>query len=107
MGNITFTMIKPEAVKSKNIGNILSRIEDAGFRISAMKKTHLSINQAASFYKIHKSKPFYKAFPEMSSTNQIRQQYTPAVYFQVFQSTNTFTLFTFLILSFAEVAIPI
>ena len=64
MGNITFTMIKPEAVEAKNIGAILNRIENAGFRISAIKKTYLSINQAANFYKIHESKPFYKELIE-------------------------------------------
>ena len=53
MGNITFTMIKPEAVESRNIGAILNRIENAGFRISAMKKVHLSIDQASKFYQIH------------------------------------------------------
>ena len=37
MGNITFTMIKPEAVAANNIGGILSMIEASGFRILAMK----------------------------------------------------------------------
>ena len=59
MSNITFTMIKPEAVEAGNIGAILNRIENAGFRISAMKKVHLSIEKASKFYQIHESKPFY------------------------------------------------
>ena len=42
MGNITFTMIKPEAVASNNIGGILKMIEKGGFRIVAMKKVLLS-----------------------------------------------------------------
>ena len=41
MGNITFTMIKPEAVKAGNTGAIFKKIEAAGFRIVAMKKVHL------------------------------------------------------------------
>ena len=42
MSNITFTMIKPEAVEARNTGAILSKIEAAGFRILAMKKKESS-----------------------------------------------------------------
>lgn len=59
MGNITFTMIKPEAVAEGNIGGILSMIEAAGFRIVAMKKTRLTAEQAGQFYAVHKERPFY------------------------------------------------
>ena len=59
MGNITFTMIKPEAVESGNSGAILNKIEAAGFRIVAMKKVHLSEERAGSFYEVHKERPFY------------------------------------------------
>ena len=50
MGNITFTMIKPEAVEAGNTGAILKRIEESGFRIVAMKKVHLSEEKAGKFY---------------------------------------------------------
>jgi nucleoside-diphosphate kinase len=59
MGNITFTMIKPEAVAAGNTGAILNKIEAAGFRIVAMKKVHLSKERAGEFYAVHNERPFY------------------------------------------------
>ena len=59
MGNITFTMIKPEAVAANNIGGILNMIEEGGFRIVAMKKVLLSKERAGEFYAVHKERPFY------------------------------------------------
>jgi nucleoside-diphosphate kinase len=58
-GNRTFTMIKPDAVESGNIGNILQMITDAGFSIKAMKLTRLSTEQAKGFYEVHAERPFY------------------------------------------------
>jgi nucleoside-diphosphate kinase len=59
MGNITFTMIKPEAVAANNSGGILKMIEQGGFRIVAMKKVLLSKERAGAFYAVHKARPFY------------------------------------------------
>ena len=59
MGNITFTMIKPEAVAANNSGGILKMIEEGGFRIVAMKKVLLSKERAGAFYAVHKARPFY------------------------------------------------
>ena len=59
MGNITFTMIKPEAVAANNSGGILKMIEQEGFRIVAMKKVLLSKERAGAFYAVHKARPFY------------------------------------------------
>ena len=59
MGNITLTMIKPEAVAGNNIGGILKMIEAGGFRIVAMKKVLLSKERAEVFYAVHKERPFY------------------------------------------------
>ncbi|TVR41568.1 MAG: nucleoside-diphosphate kinase [Cryomorphaceae bacterium] len=58
-GNRTFTMIKPDAVSANNIGNILAMIENAGFRIRAMKFTRLSRVDAETFYAVHKERPFF------------------------------------------------
>jgi nucleoside-diphosphate kinase len=58
-GNRTFTMIKPDATGAGNTGAITKMIEDAGFRIVAMKKTKLSPEMAGKFYEIHKERPFY------------------------------------------------
>jgi nucleoside-diphosphate kinase len=57
--NRTFTMIKPDAAGAGNIGAITKMIEEAGFRIVAMKKTKLSAELAGKFYEIHKERPFY------------------------------------------------
>lgn len=58
--NRTFTIIKPNAVGSHNIGNICSMIEAAGFTIRAMKMTYLSRSDAEKFYVVHKGKPFFR-----------------------------------------------
>jgi nucleoside-diphosphate kinase len=59
-GNRTFTMIKPDAVESGNIGNIIQMITDAGFAIKAMKYTRLTEDQAKKFYEVHAERPFYQ-----------------------------------------------
>ena len=58
-GNITFTMIKPDAVENGHIGAILDKINKAGFKIIAMKMTQLSKRDAELFYAIHKDRPFF------------------------------------------------
>jgi len=58
-GNITFTMIKPDAVENGHIGAILDKINQAGFKIVAMKMTQLSKRDAEKFYAIHKDRPFF------------------------------------------------
>lgn len=71
MSNRTFTMIKPDAVKAGNIGNILQMINEAGFKIIAMKYTKLSIEQAGAFYAVHKARPFYGELTEFMSSGPI------------------------------------
>jgi len=58
-GTRTFTMLKPDAVESGNIGNIIQMITNAGFSIKAMKLTQLSITEAQEFYAVHAERPFY------------------------------------------------
>lgn len=57
--DFTFSIIKPNAVKNKNIGPILAMINEAGFRISAMKMVRMTLAQARAFYAVHKDRPFY------------------------------------------------
>ena len=57
--NITFTMIKPDAVQSNFTGKIIDKIIEAGFTIKAMKYLHLTAQQAGEFYEVHKNRPFY------------------------------------------------
>ena len=59
MNNRTFTMIKPDATEKGYTGGILEMINNAGFRIVAMKMIHLSDQKAGEFYAVHKERPFY------------------------------------------------
>ena len=70
-GNRTFTMIKPDAVKAGNIGNILAMINKAGFRIVAMKYTKLSKEKAGEFYGIHRERPFFGELVDFMSSGPI------------------------------------
>ncbi|MBK8806356.1 MAG: nucleoside-diphosphate kinase [Bacteroidales bacterium] len=70
-GNITFTMIKPDAVRAGNIGAILKMINDAGFRIVAMELTRMSKAKAEKFYDIHKERPFYGELVDFMTSGPI------------------------------------
>jgi nucleoside-diphosphate kinase len=70
-GNQTFTMIKPVAVKKNNIGPILHMINEAGFRIKAMKYTHLTKQQAMEFYAVHTGKSFFEDLTSFMSSGPI------------------------------------
>jgi nucleoside-diphosphate kinase len=71
MSNLTFTMVKPEAVEAGNAGAILNKIENAGFRIVAMKKVLLTIERASKFYEVHKERPFYGELVDYMSSGPI------------------------------------
>lgn len=70
-GQITFTMIKPEAVEQNLVGPILERINQAGFRIVALKKTQLTAEAAGTFYAVHNERPFYGELVEYMSSGPI------------------------------------
>lgn len=70
-GNRTFTMIKPDAVRDGHIGAILAQINEAGFKIVAMKYTQLSEEKAGEFYEVHKERPFYGELVEFMSSGPI------------------------------------
>lgn len=55
----TFAIIKPDAVRAKNSGKIIDRIESEGFDILGMKKIQMSQKQAETFYSVHKERPFF------------------------------------------------
>ena len=59
MKNITFTMLKPDSVSKGNIGKIIDKITQDGFKIIAMKYTRLSTEDASKFYSIHSERPFF------------------------------------------------
>ena len=52
-------MIKPDAIENGHIGNILEKVTSAGFNIKALKLTQLTVNDAESFYRVHKERPFF------------------------------------------------
>jgi nucleoside-diphosphate kinase len=60
----TLSIIKPDAVKKKVIGKIISRFEGAGLRIVAARMAHLSRKDAEGFYAVHKERPFFKDLVE-------------------------------------------
>lgn len=70
-GNITLSIIKPYAVKRGFIGPIIAIINEAGFKISAIKSVKLTVEQAEEFYIIHNSKPFYNDLVEFMSSGPI------------------------------------
>lgn len=70
-GKYTFTMIKPDAVRAGNIGNILAMINKADFRIVAMKYTKLSAAQAGEFYEVHAARPFYGELVDFMSSGPL------------------------------------
>ena len=71
MVNITFTMIKPEAVEAVNSGAIFKIIEDNNFRIVSLKKVLLNEEKASKFYEVHKDRPFYSELVEYMSSGPI------------------------------------
>jgi nucleoside-diphosphate kinase len=55
----TFSIVKPDAVKAGRAGDILSRIEKAGFGLVAVRMRHLTREEAEGFYHVHRERPFF------------------------------------------------
>ena len=58
----TLSIIKPDAVGSGYIGEVIKRFEQAGFRIIAMKMVHMSKDDAEAFYAVHRGRDFFEGF---------------------------------------------
>ena len=67
-GNLTFAIIKPDAVRAGNAGKIIDRTISGGFRIRAMKMIHQTRRQAEGFYEVHRGKPFFEGLTEFMSS---------------------------------------
>ena len=67
----TFAMIKPSAYQKNHVGPILAMINQAGFRISAIRSTKLTKQEAEIFYQMHKGKPFYNKLCNFMSSGPI------------------------------------
>ena len=68
MNNLTFAIIKPDAVRAGNTGSIIQRINDSGFKIRALKQVHLTLKQAEGFYEVHRERPFFPGLTEFMSS---------------------------------------
>ena len=68
MGNLTFAIIKPDAMRAGKTGKIVDRIIAGGFRIRAMKLLHLTRPQAEGFYAVHRERPFFSGLTEFMSS---------------------------------------
>jgi nucleoside-diphosphate kinase len=64
----TFAIIKPDAVEKRLVGQILARIEGAGFTIRAMRLQHLTRREAEGFYAVHRERPFFAGLTEFMSS---------------------------------------
>jgi len=68
MSQRTLAIIKPDAVERRLSGRILQRIEDAGFSVRALRRIHLSRQQAEGFYDVHRARPFFASLTEFMSS---------------------------------------
>ncbi|MEM7508169.1 MAG: nucleoside-diphosphate kinase [Pseudomonadota bacterium] len=64
----TFSIIKPDATNRNLTGKINAKLEEAGLRIVAQKRIHMTPAQAGKFYEVHKERPFYGELCEFMSS---------------------------------------
>lgn len=64
----TFAIIKPDAVKKQVAGQIIARIEAAGFTIRGLRMIHMSKKEAEGFYYVHKARPFFGGLTDFMSS---------------------------------------
>jgi nucleoside-diphosphate kinase len=68
MPNLTFAIIKPDAVLASHTGHIIQRILESGFKLRAMKMIHMSKREAEGFYAVHRERPFFAGLTEFMSS---------------------------------------
>jgi nucleoside-diphosphate kinase len=69
--DFTFSIIKPNAVRTGKTGPILAMINEGGFEIAAMRMVKLTLPQAELFYSVHKGKPFYEGLIEFMTSGPV------------------------------------
>lgn len=67
----TLSIIKPDATRRNLTGKINARFEEAGLRIVAQKRLHLSLAQAQKFYEVHKDRPFFGELTEFMASEPV------------------------------------
>lgn len=68
MDNLTFGIIKPDAVRAAKTGLIIQKILDNGFKIRALKLLHMTRTEAEGFYAVHRERPFFAGLTEFMSS---------------------------------------
>jgi len=68
MSNLTFGIIKPDAVRAGKTGSIIQRVLDNGFKIRGLKLIHMTRRQAEGFYAVHSERPFFPSLTEFMSS---------------------------------------
>jgi nucleoside-diphosphate kinase len=69
--DFTFSIIKPNSVRTGKTGPILSMINESGFEISAMRMVRMTLPQAETFYSVHKDKPFFEDLVEFMTSGPV------------------------------------
>jgi len=59
LSNRTLAILKPDCVRKNLIGQVIAKINEAGFKVVALKMTHLTKESASGFYEVHKERPFF------------------------------------------------
>lgn len=67
MNERTLCIIKPDAVRARQAGTILARLEKEGFRIVALRQRHLTRAEAEGFYAVHRERPFFRSLTRFMS----------------------------------------
>ena len=68
MSNRTLAILKPDCVRKNLIGNVVKQIQEAGFKVLAMKLTKLTSDSAKGFYEVHKERPFFGELVEFMTS---------------------------------------
>jgi nucleoside-diphosphate kinase len=68
MNNLTFGIVKPDAVRAGHTGKIIQRIIDKGFRVRGLKLIHMTRKEAEGFYAVHRERPFFAGLTEFMSS---------------------------------------
>lgn len=67
----TLSIIKPDATKRNLTGKIIAKFEEAGLRVVASKRIHLTPGQAGQFYAVHAERPFYGELCEFMASEPV------------------------------------
>jgi nucleoside-diphosphate kinase len=67
----TLSIIKPDATRRNITGKIIDKLEQAGLRVVAQRRIHMSRKQAEAFYEVHKERPFYKSLCDFMTSGPV------------------------------------